>query len=319
MMDMAHEPQHERNGRAEWQAIAASVLIGAVVAILLAYGIAASYESLTRLAAEHSVPLARYYPVGLDGGLVGTIILDIVLTWLGHAISWLRQVARLFAIGTVAANAFAGWPDPAGVLMRISAPVLIVIIAEALRTVLLRRSGERRDPVPLARWVLSPWPTWKLYRRMVLWGITSYPEAVDMEISRRQAIVRLTSHYRGRDWREAAPGDLVWMLENGLRMGEALGMVEALCGPPTASSQATASTPGKRLPPARRAASRKRQGRDIDTQAQALAHYLADRDISGSELGRRLGLSPSRGRAILAELKQSAPHTGPMPAVRTGD
>lgn len=44
---------------------------------------------------------------------------------------------------------------------------------------------------------------------------------------------------------------------------------------------------------------------DIDTQAEALSIYLADREISGSELGRRLGKSESYGCRLKRELAKS--------------
>jgi len=59
---------------------------------------------------------------------------------------------------------------------------------------------------------------------MVLWRINSYADAVDMELSRRQAIIRLTARY-GPGWRTSAPDDLVWMLLNGVRVADACARV----------------------------------------------------------------------------------------------
>jgi hypothetical protein len=43
---------------------------------------------------------------------------------------------------------------------------MLLAMVEAGRSVLLRRmagaGGRVRDPVPLARWLLAPWPTWLL-------------------------------------------------------------------------------------------------------------------------------------------------------------
>ena len=65
-------------------------------------------------------------------------------------------------------------------------------MVEAGRTVLLRRMGQQqgsvRDPVPPAWWVLAPWRTWLLWRRMVLWQITSYRAAVQTELGLRGAV-----------------------------------------------------------------------------------------------------------------------------------
>jgi hypothetical protein len=49
---------------------------------------------------------------------------------------------------------------------------------------------------------------------------------------------------------------------------------------------------------------------DIDVQAEALAILAAEPDISGSELGRRLGFKPSYGRTLRRKLTVTAPGGG---------
>ncbi len=201
---------------------AAVALIVLITLALAAYGAAGSYVSVRDLAAAHDVPLPALVPAGIDGGLLGTVGLDIVLTWIGYPLTWMRAAARVFVAGTIAANVLAGWPDPVSAGLHAAAPLLILMFVEAARSVMLRSGsdGARREPIPAARWVMAPWPTFVLWRRMVLWRINSYADAVDMELSRRQAIIRLTARY-GRDWPTAAPDDLVWMLRNGVRLAEA--------------------------------------------------------------------------------------------------
>jgi hypothetical protein len=63
------------------------------------------------LAARHDVPLAELVLVGVHGGLVAVVVLDLVLTWIGTPVGWLRQLVRVLSVGTVAANAVAGWLD----------------------------------------------------------------------------------------------------------------------------------------------------------------------------------------------------------------
>jgi Protein of unknown function (DUF2637) len=200
---------------------------------LAAYGAAGSYVSVRNLAAAHHVPLPALVPAGIDGGLIGTVALDIVLTWTGYPLAWLRAVARVFVAGTVAANMLAGWPDPVSVGLHAAPPLLILVFVEAARSVLLRAGsdGRWREPIPAARWVMAPWPTFVLWRRMVLWRINSYADAVDMELSRRQAIIRLTAHY-GSGWRDSAPDDLVWMLLNGVRVADACARVAQITASP---------------------------------------------------------------------------------------
>ena len=307
-------PQHKKRELSAPQLAAVVTVIAVVAVILVSYGAAGSYDGLWHLAATHQVPLPRLVPLGLDGGLIGVILLDITLTWAGRPLAWLRFAARVFALGTLAANAAAGWPDPVAVFLRIFAPALIVVITEAIRTVLLDRVREERDPVPLARWILAPLPTFRLWRRMILWRVSDYGAAVDMEISRRQAIVRLTAHYPGEDWRKAAPGDLAWALRNGLKMEDALAAVAELTRAPEAEVPARAS--GRKRP---RPSARKRPGTrgrkpqrssgpeptpdaDLATEARALEILGKTPGISGSALGRELGTSERYGRDLLKRL-----------------
>lgn len=223
-----------------WQ-IAAAVFTAAVAVAVFIYGAAGSYSSVWRLAVEHRVPLPRLVPIGVDGGLVLAVLTDIVLTWVRQPLWWLRAAARGFVAGSVAANAAAGWPDPIAVFLHCFPPVIVLLVTEAGRAALLRKHAEAdgRDPIPLARWLAAPLSTAAMWRRMALWGVKSYANAVIAEVTRRQAIVQLQVHY-GRRWRKHAPGDLVWLLRTGNRLEEACARVAAI----TASQDGT-GTAGK--------------------------------------------------------------------------
>lgn len=165
---MATAEGGNRDGRGQLAAAVASAILGLVVA---GHGVAGSYETLSDLAARKGLPMPGLVPLGIDGGLVGMVALDLVLTWVGQPIGWLRQIARLLTVGTVAANAVAGWPDPVAVGLHTAAPMMLLVMVEAARAILLKRMGRVdgtvRDPIPLLRWVLAPWRTWLLWRRMV--------------------------------------------------------------------------------------------------------------------------------------------------------
>ncbi|RJQ77717.1 DUF2637 domain-containing protein [Pseudonocardiaceae bacterium YIM PH 21723] len=190
---------------------------------LAAYGVAGSYSTIATLADQKDVPLPWLVPVGLDGGFLGVNLLDLALTWTGCSVIWLRQVARLLTAGTVAANFFAGWPDLLAAGLHSAAPVMFLVMVEAARTVFLRRlrlaDATVRERIPRLRWVLDPWRTWLMWRRMVLWQITSYEAAVATE----QLLGRLTAFLKGTfgsDWRRTAPAELLWKLKTGVDLAD---------------------------------------------------------------------------------------------------
>lgn len=322
MSPMADHAARPKLGR--WQTAALVTAATLPALILITIGAAGSYDNLRQLEAAKHVPLPWLQPAGLDGGLVGIVALDLTLTWAGYPIWWLRWTARLFALGTVAANAAAGWPDPASMALRMACPVLIVIVSEAVRAVLLHRHhATASDRIPGSRWLLAPRSTFVLWRRMRLWNITSYPAAVDMEIARRHAIEQLAEHYGTQGWRGKAPGSLVWMLDTGVRMDDALAAVAAITAPAPEPEPAGGTTARRRGDTAGRKPPRHKTGTtaarvsvpaDVDTQAEALQILAAEPDITGSELGRRLGKTPGYGRALMRKLN-GAPSTGEQPRV----
>ena len=84
------------------------------------------------------------------------------------------------------------------------------------------------EPIPQERWLVAPWNTFRLYRRMAIFGPDGYLQALDQEKDRMIAIAKLKDRYGRRDWRHAVPRDLVWMLRKGVLLEEALPRVEEL-------------------------------------------------------------------------------------------
>src|SRR5581483_11435524 len=66
------------------------------------------------------------------------------------------------------------------------------------------KADKRMEGIRLIRWLVSPWPTFTMWRRMTKWEIRSYEHAVEME--RRGVIYReLLAHEYGPRWRKQAP------------------------------------------------------------------------------------------------------------------
>ncbi len=120
----------------------------------------------------------------------------------------LRQTAWLLTLATIAFNGAAAWPDPLGVGMHAVIPVLFVVSVEAARHAIGRiadiTADKHMEGVRLTRWLLSPLPTFLLWRRMKLWELRSYDQVIRLEQDRLVYQARLRSRF-GRAWRRKAP------------------------------------------------------------------------------------------------------------------
>jgi hypothetical protein len=87
-------------------------------------------------------------------------------------------------------------------------PVLFVVSVEAARHAIGRiadiTADKHMEGVRLTRWLLSPVPTFLLWRRMKLWELRSYEQVIKLEQDRLVYQARLHSRF-GRAWRRKAP------------------------------------------------------------------------------------------------------------------
>ncbi|MET7458694.1 DUF2637 domain-containing protein, partial [Streptomyces sp. NPDC005574] len=120
----------------------------------------------------------------------------------------LRQTAWLLTVATIAFNGAAAWPDPLGVGMHAVIPILFVVSVEAARHAIGRiadiTADKHMEGVRPTRWLLSPLPTFLLWRRMKLWELRSYEQVIKLEQERLVYQARLRSRF-GRAWRRKAP------------------------------------------------------------------------------------------------------------------
>ncbi|MET9607025.1 DUF2637 domain-containing protein [Streptomyces sp. NPDC006512] len=183
------------------------VVIGAV--IIAGIGFAGSYAAVRALAVQKGFGgFSLVFPIGIDAGICVLLALDLLLTWMRIPFPLLRQTAWLLTAATIAFNGAAAWPDPLGVGMHAVIPILFVVTVEAARHAVGRiadiTADRHMEGVRITRWLLSPVPTFKLWRRMKLWELRSYDQAVTMEQDRLIYQARLQARY-GRAWRRKAP------------------------------------------------------------------------------------------------------------------
>ncbi|MFE4517377.1 DUF2637 domain-containing protein [Kitasatospora sp. NPDC056783] len=188
------------------------VLLGLVAAgacLISGIGFAGSYNAVRELAVEKGFGAFSYaFPIGVDAGIVVLLALDLVLTWLRIPFPMLRQTAWLLTVATIAFNAAASWGDPLGMGMHAVIPVLFVVVVEASRHAVGRiaaiTADRHMESVRVMRWILSPVPTFRLWRRMKLWELRSYDEVIRLEQNRLVYRAQLRFRY-GRGWRRSAP------------------------------------------------------------------------------------------------------------------
>ncbi|MFI2505128.1 DUF2637 domain-containing protein [Streptomyces sp. NPDC018972] len=188
------------------------VLIGVVVfgaVIIAGIGFAGSYAAVRELALQKGFGNFSYvFPIGIDAGICVLLALDLLLTWIRIPFPLLRQTAWLLTAATIAFNGAAAWPDPLGVGMHGVIPVLFVVSVEAARHAIGRiadiTADKHMEGVRLTRWMLSPVPTFLLWRRMKLWELRSYEQVIKLEQERLVYQARLRSRF-GRAWRRKAP------------------------------------------------------------------------------------------------------------------
>jgi Protein of unknown function (DUF2637) len=201
--------------------------------LLASIGFAGSYDTLRGLAMKRGFDWFSYvFPVGIDAGILVLYALDLHLIRRRKPTPVPRFIAHVLTISTIYFNASAArggiLGDPLGAAMHAVIPLLFVASIEAARRGVRAEAEPDRvtSAPPLSRWVLSPVPTFRVWRRMKLWDVRSYEQGV---VLYRESVVyraRLKQRH-GRSWRrEASAYDLlpVTMAPYGLTVDQALAL-----------------------------------------------------------------------------------------------
>ena len=330
---MSPEARHASPSRLtaaqRWLAAAAAVLFTGLAGLAFTGMFATVKDEM----APYFGGLAWIVPIGSDAGLSALVLVGLLLEWLEMPMPALAWLARVFIAASVWLNVAAAHGRAVGAVGHAVLPVLFVAFIEAARHAVRRRtglaSGTLRDRVPVTRWLLAPWPTFRLWRRMVLWQVTSYTAALAVEQDRRHAVAKLRAHYAG-DWRQDAPDDLVWMLRSGIRIGEACARVTELTSPADGSGApaGTGSADDGRSGSRNRAADGSRRNRtgtgnrnrgtatgtaagtgDLDEARRKNDENIAatGKPISGAALRLALGCRKETALDLLRQIKAGTP------------
>ncbi|MGK4909701.1 DUF2637 domain-containing protein [Streptomyces albus] len=173
---------------------------GIGLALLGVIGFALSYRTLLKFAENNDFgDFAPAFPIGIDIGIVILLVRDLYLV--RHQARWavLRPLAHALTLATVAFNAAeGGLGSPLGAAAHGIMPILFIVGIESVRRELrkkaLQAAGKDTESIPLHRWLLAPWSSAKLYRRMRLAGVTSYSEMIRRDKDLRGYEVWLSMH-----------------------------------------------------------------------------------------------------------------------------
>ncbi|WP_432008020.1 DUF2637 domain-containing protein [Streptomyces parvus] len=175
-------------GTQKWTA--GAIVLAALV--LAGIGLYLSFEHVAEFAFKElrfgSLGKGQLFAVGVDVGIMVMIAVDLLMAWLKRPISWIRYPVWLLTASTVVLNAASGAPEGAWKLIDYVAagahgvvPILFITVVELGRDAIdrvVRPEQAERDSIPLLRWILAPIATARIFRRMRLWGVTSYPEMI---------------------------------------------------------------------------------------------------------------------------------------------
>jgi hypothetical protein len=172
-----------------------------------ALGLIASLDAVSSAAARWGFGAPWMLPVGIDVAIPVFTVANLLLIRMDMALAWVRFVPWALTLVTCGLNVAAGhtlWAKVAHGTM----PLLWVVFSEIGAHVYAVRigaaTGRRMEKVRFSRWMLAPLSTFALWRRMTLWEITSYSEALKRERERQLARARLRERH-GRRWRSKTP------------------------------------------------------------------------------------------------------------------
>ena len=186
---------------------AAVSLIGLTMLALALIGMYVSFQTVYAYVHPWFRDTAWAVPVAIDVAILVFSAADLLLSYWRMAKPSMRLIPWGFTAATIWLNWQAGGPVPIRVA-HAAMPALWVLFCEYARHVLAARvglvNGARMEKVRRSRWLLAPLSTARLRRRMILWEITSYRRALELEAERRAEIARLEMAH-GRRWRRHAP------------------------------------------------------------------------------------------------------------------
>jgi Protein of unknown function (DUF2637) len=249
-------------------------------------GLAMSFDTVSAAGARWGFATPQMLPVGIDLAIPVFTVVNLLLIRMDMALSWVRWVPWFLTGVTCWLNIAAGHSLSAKVAHG-TMPLLWVVLSEVAAHVYAVRigavTGRRMEKIRRSRWILAPITTFALWRRMTLWEITSYSDALARERKRQLARADLRQKH-GRRWRSQTDRRTRVLL----KLGELAPAVPEPIGAPAAPDAGTPDAPkptGRRrsAKPAAKARAGRRTFDDVLAEARTVTaawpveHLTADR------------------------------------------
>ncbi|WP_042167504.1 DUF2637 domain-containing protein [Streptomyces sp. NBRC 110035] len=269
-----------------------------------ALGLIASFDAVSSAAARWGFGEPWMLPVGIDVAIPVFTVANLLLIRMDMALAWVRFVPWVLTLITCGLNVAAGeslWAKVAHGTM----PLLWVVFSEIGAHIYAVRigaaTGRRMEKVRFSRWMLAPLSTFALWRRMTLWEITSYSEALKRERERQLARARLREEH-GRRWRSKTPRPERVLLKLGELAPASEDIPPVLPVPPKETEKPKAEAP---KPPRKRPASTKgkatkapRTPAELLTEARAATADWTDDAINAEAIRTTLHCSAANSRVL---------------------
>ncbi|MFJ6086499.1 DUF2637 domain-containing protein [Streptomyces sp. NPDC092369] len=277
-----------------------------------ALGLISSFDAVSAAAVRWGFSAPWMLPVGIDVAIPVFTVANLLLIRMDMALAWVRLVPWALTLITCGLNVAAGHSLSAKVAHG-TMPLLWVVFSEIGAHIYAVRigaaTGRRMEKIRFSRWLLAFPSTFALWRRMTLWEVTSYSEALRLEKERQLARADLRETY-GRNWRAKTPRRERVML----RMGEltpATGDMPVPPAPPQAPElpKPEARKAPRRQSPKPKAAAPQRTPAALLAEARTITADWDDSAINAEALRKALhcGAVPARQvrDALLAERTDS--------------
>ncbi|QTA31551.1 DUF2637 domain-containing protein [Streptomyces sp. CA-256286] len=276
-----------------------------------ALGLISSFDAVSDAAAGWGFSEAWMVPVGMDVAIPVFSVANLLLIRMDMPLAWVRFVPWILTLVTCGLNVSAGhglWAKVAHGTM----PLLWVVFSEIGAHIYASRigavTGRRMDKIRASRWLLAFPSTFALWRRMTLWEVTSYADALTRERERLLARAELRERH-GRRWRSQTPRRERVLL----KLGELNPTIDqdpaAPAEPDTApellAATGTESKPKAKRPPRRPAKAKqpKRSPEELLAEAREVTMAWPDAALTADGIRTAVRVSQATARHLRDTLK----------------